>query len=180
MRSYVRVLLSLLIALTVSLVGLSNPASAKTTVIDRGDKVIHWAKKLKGKPYKWGAAGPGSFDCSGYVQYVYGKSGKKVGRTSGAQLAGQHIAKGKKRPGDILVFLRGGRAFHSAIYAGGGKMWEAQKSGVPVGKHKIWSSSYVVRRPSGQITKIQTASGEVKPAASTTQAPVGWGVPATP
>lgn len=180
MRSYTRVVLSLLIATAVSFAGLSSPASAKTTVVDRGDKVIHFAKKLKGKPYKWGADGPGSFDCSGYVQYVYGKAGKKVGRTSGDQLAGQHIAKSKKRPGDILVFLRGGRAFHSSIYAGDGKMWEAQKTGVPVGKHKIWSSSYVVRRPSGQITKIQTESAEVKPSATTKQAPAGWSVPATP
>lgn len=113
----------------------------------RAQKVIKWASKQKGDPYKYGANGPGSFDCSGLVQYVYKKSGKKVGRTSGAQLKGKHISKSKKKKGDILIFISNGRAYHSAIYAGDGKMWEAQRSGTRVGKHKIWSSGYVVRRP---------------------------------
>lgn len=39
------------------------------------DKIIEEAKKLIGKPYKYGADGPDEFDCSGFVQYVY----KKVG-----------------------------------------------------------------------------------------------------
>jgi cell wall-associated NlpC family hydrolase len=113
----------------------------------RAQKVIKWAAKEKGKPYQYGADGPRSFDCSGLVQYVYKKAGKKIGRTSGAQLKGKHIAKGKKRKGDIMIFMSGGTAYHSAIYAGDGKMWEAQRTGTRVGKHKIWSSSYVVRRP---------------------------------
>ncbi len=113
----------------------------------RAEKVIKWAAKQKGDPYKYGANGPNSFDCAGLVQYVYKKSGKKIGRTSGAQLKGKHIAKGKKKKGDILIFVSNGRAYHSAIYAGDGKMWEAQRSGTKVGKHKIWSSGYVVRRP---------------------------------
>ena len=113
----------------------------------RAQKVIKWAAKEKGKPYQYGADGPRSFDCSGLVQYVYKKAGKKIGRTSGAQLRGKHIAKGKKRKGDIMIFMDGSYAYHSAIYAGDGKMWEAQRSGTRVGKHKIWSSGYVVRRP---------------------------------
>lgn len=113
----------------------------------RAQKVIKWAAKQKGDPYKYGANGPGSFDCSGLVQYVYKKAGKKIGRTSGAQLKGKHIAKSKKKKGDILIFISNGRAYHSAIYAGDGKMWESQRSGTRVGKHKIWSSGYVVRRP---------------------------------
>lgn len=113
----------------------------------RAQKVIKWAAKQKGDPYKYGANGPGSFDCSGLVQYVYKKSGKKVGRTSGAQLKGKRIKKSNKKKGDILIFISNGRAYHSAIYAGNGKMWEAQRSGTRVGKHKIWSSGYVVRRP---------------------------------
>jgi cell wall-associated NlpC family hydrolase len=168
MRSSTRVLLSVALATTIGLAGLSGPAAAQTSVVDRGDRVLAWAKKLQGKPYKWGAAGPTRFDCSGYVQYVYGKAGKKIGRTSGDQLAGQHIAKGKKRPGDILVFLRGGKAFHSAIYAGGGKMWEAQRTGVPVAKHTIWWSTYVVRRPAGQVVTTRTESGKVDAKAATT------------
>lgn len=153
MRTYSRVLASLLLGIAIVLTGLTGPASAKAHTthekrVERAAKILKSASKLKGKPYRWGGAGPSSFDCAGYVQYVYKKAGKKVGRTSGAQLAGKSIPKSKKRSGDILVFLRNGRAYHSAIYAGKGRMWEAQRTGVPVGRHKIWSSSYVVRRPS--------------------------------
>lgn len=154
MRMSSRVLASLALAFIVAMAGLVGPAisTAEATASRPGHhsmkvKVIKAAKKLKGKPYRWGANGPKSFDCSGYVQYVYKKAGKKIGRTSGAQLKGKHIKKSKKRKGDILIFKRGGYAYHSAIYAGNGKMWEAQRSGTRVGKHKIWSSGYVVRRP---------------------------------
>lgn len=142
-----RVLASLFLTLAIVLTGLSGPAASTASATTRSVAVMHWAVKLKGKPYKYGANGPKAFDCSGYVQYVFKKAGKKLGRTSGAQLKGKHIAKSKKKKGDVLVFVRGGYAYHSAIYAGDGKMWEAQRSGTHVGKHKIWSSSYVVRRP---------------------------------
>lgn len=162
MRAYSRVPASLLLGSAIVLTGLSAPALAegssnvKVTTIDRSDEVISEAASLKGKPYRWGGATPSGFDCSGYVQYVYRQAGKKIGRTSGAQLAGKSVPKSKKKPGDILIFQRGGTAYHSAIYAGDGKMWEAQRTGVPVGKHKIWSDGYVVRRPAGKVTVAKT------------------------
>jgi cell wall-associated NlpC family hydrolase len=168
MRTSSRALASLFIGSTVVLTGLSAPAmageSAQVTVkrVDRSEKVINQAKKLKGKPYRWGGATPSGFDCSGYVQYVYKKAGKKIGRTSGAQLKGKSVPKSKKKPGDILIFLRGGKAYHSAIYAGKGEMWEAQRTGVPVGRHDIWSGGYVVRRPAGG-TVVASATGRLAP-----------------
>jgi cell wall-associated NlpC family hydrolase len=165
MRMHTRAISSLFVGSAVVLTGLSGPAladsSSSSTVtvkrVDRSDAVISQAKELKGKPYRYGGATPSGFDCSGYVQYVYKKAGKKIGRTSGAQLAGTSIPKSKKKPGDILIFKHGSTAYHSAIYAGDGKMWEAQRTGVPVGKHGIWSSDYVVRRPAGGVTVITTA-----------------------
>ena len=165
MRMYARVSASLFLGSAIVLTGLSAPAlaegSTKTTVktvkTDRYKAVISQAKKLKGKPYRYGGATPSGFDCSGYVQYVYKKAGKQIGRTSGAQLSGASIPKSKKKPGDILVFMRGGTAYHSAIYAGDGEMWEAQRTGVPVGRHDIWSSGYVVRRPAGGSVTVASA-----------------------
>lgn len=177
MRTYSRVLASLFVGSTIVLTGLSGPATAaKVKVDDRADDVLSWAKKLKGKPYVYGADGPGSFDCSGYVQYVYNKAGKKIGRTSGAQLsAGKSVPQSKKKPGDILIFMRGGSAYHSAIYAGDGTMWEAQRTGTTVGKHKIWSSGYVVRRPGGLVkastTGKQARTGSLTPIKTSTFAP---------
>lgn len=156
MRTYSRALASLTLGSAIVLTGLTGPAHAATSEklssnekrVDRAEKILDEAKDLKGKPYRYGADGPGAFDCAGYVQYVYKQAGTKIGRTSGAQLAGKSIDKGDKRAGDILVFIRGGIAYHSAIYAGDGEMWEAQRTGTTVGKHDIWSDGYVVRRPS--------------------------------
>lgn len=182
MRAYSRVLASLFLGSALVLTGLSAPALAsgsskvKVTKESRSDEIISEAKSLKGKPYRYGGSTPSGFDCSGYVQYVYKQAGKKIGRTSGAQLSGKSIAKSDKKPGDILIFQRGGTAYHSAIYAGDGKMWEAQRTGVPVGKHKIWSSGYVVRRPAGSVTVAKTtvkesSTGDRSTAGSETFAP---------
>ncbi|MET0450039.1 MAG: C40 family peptidase, partial [Aeromicrobium sp.] len=165
-----RAIASLFVGSAIVMTGLSAPAladsshstSVKVKRVDKSSKIISQAKKLKGKPYRYGGATPSGFDCSGYVQYVYKKAGKKIGRTSGAQLAGKSIKKSNKRPGDILIFKHGSTAYHSAIYAGDGKMWEAQRTGVPVGKHSIWSGGYVVRRAAGSdviaTTKTKQAS----------------------
>lgn len=176
MRTFPRVCASLFVGSAIVLTGLAGPATAaKVTVESRSDQVLSAAKKLQGKPYRYGAEGPGSFDCSGYVQYVYKKAGKNIGRTSGAQLAGKSVPKSKKKPGDILIFMRGGSAYHSAIYAGDGKMWEAQRTGTTVGKHKIWSQGYVVRRPGGLLkastTGKQQSTGNLTPIQTSTFAP---------
>jgi cell wall-associated NlpC family hydrolase len=174
MRMHSRAMASLFVGSSIILTGLAGPALAdgssshvKVKRIDRSDAIISQAKKLKGSPYRYGGTTPSGFDCSGYVQYVYKKAGKKIGRTSGDQLAGKSIPKSEKRPGDILIFLHGSTAYHSAIYAGDGKMWEAQRSGVPVGKHSIWSDGYVVRRPAGKLivstTQAQQASTDDAP-----------------
>lgn len=170
MRMHSRAIASLFLGSAVTLTGLSAPAladsshssSVKVKRVDKSASIISQAKKLKGKPYRYGGATPSGFDCSGYVQYVYKKAGKKIGRTSGAQLgAGKSVKKSNKKPGDILIFMHGSTAYHSAIYAGDGKMWEAQKTGVPVGKHSIWSSGYVVRRPAGSDVISTTKSSSV-------------------
>jgi cell wall-associated NlpC family hydrolase len=176
MRMHSRALASLFLGSAIALTGLTGTAVAdtkspsKVTVkkVDKSHSIISQAKKLKGKPYRYGGATPSGFDCSGYVQYVYKKAGTKIGRTSGAQLAGKSVPKSKKKAGDILIFMRGNTAYHSAIYAGDGSMWEAQKTGVPVGKHKIWSSSYVVRRPGGSDVVATTSSKQAAPAKAKT------------
>ena len=168
MRAFSRVPASLILGSAIVLTGLSGPALAESsspkakvsvTTVSKAPAILKQAKKLKGKPYRYGGASPSGFDCSGYVQYVYKKAGKKIGRTSGAQLKGKSVSKGSKKPGDILIFMRGGTAYHSAIYAGDGTMWEAQRTGVPVGRHKIWSSGYVVRRPAGSTKIVKASNG---------------------
>ena len=142
-RSYMRAFASLFLVLAIIFAGFTSPALSTDQASTRAVAVLHWAEKEKGKPYKYGATGPNAFDCSGYVQFVC----KKIGRTSRARLAGKHISKSHKEKGDVIIFMDGGYACHSAIYAGEGKVWHAPKTGRKVSEEKIWTSSYAVRRP---------------------------------
>ncbi|MFI1990960.1 C40 family peptidase [Actinoplanes sp. NPDC020271] len=112
------------------------------------NRIMTEAAKHKGKQYKFGAAGPKRFDCSGYTMYVYKKAaGKKLPHKANLQQRyGKAVAKSQARPGDLIIIRSGTRGTHAGIYAGGGKMWAAPRTGKTVTKQKIWSTNYVVRR----------------------------------
>jgi cell wall-associated NlpC family hydrolase len=117
------------------------------TVKGSGAAVVAMAARNAGKPYVFGAAGPNSFDCSGFTQYVYKKFGKSLPHSATAQVRyGRSVGKTAKQPGDLMLFGSGGYYSHAAIYAGGNKMWDASTAGQPVAKRTIWSNTYVVRR----------------------------------
>ncbi|MEV4637249.1 NlpC/P60 family protein [Actinoplanes sp. NPDC049548] len=122
--------------------------SVKITVKASGAKILAEAKRHKGALYKFGAAGPKRFDCSGYTQYVYKKAaGKKLPHKANSQQHyGKKVGKGSKKAGDLLVFRSGSYGTHVGIYAGGGYMWAAPHTGARVKKQKVYSSNYVVRR----------------------------------
>jgi cell wall-associated NlpC family hydrolase len=113
-----------------------------------GVRVVTEAARHKGKKYKFGAAGPKRFDCSGFTMYVYKKAaGKKLPHKAHLQQRyGKAVAKANKRPGDLIIVRKGTRGTHAGIYAGGGKMWNSPRTGKTVSKTKIWSKNYVVRR----------------------------------
>jgi cell wall-associated NlpC family hydrolase len=112
------------------------------------NRIMTEAAKHKGKRYKFGAAGPKRFDCSGYTMYVYKKAaGKKLPHKANLQQRyGKAVAKSQARPGDLIIIRSGTKGTHAGIYAGGGKMWAAPRTGKTVTKQKIWSKNYVVRR----------------------------------
>ncbi|WP_307797171.1 C40 family peptidase [Actinomadura barringtoniae] len=117
-------------------------------------KALKYAYKKKGKPYRYGAAGPNSFDCSGLVQWAYKKAGVKLPRVTGPQYSAvknkvswKHLA-----PGDLVFFHGKG---HVGI----------------VTKHK-GNKIYMIHAPhSGSHVKIEklnsyrkkTFSGAVRP-----------------
>ena len=127
-------------------------ASASTgarvgVLVDKGVAIVRTAAALKGVPYRYGAAGPRAFDCSGFTQYVYAKHGRSLPHSATQQARyGRSVSKSAARPGDLLLFGSGGGYSHAAIYAGGGQMWDASTSGKPVARKDIWSNRYVVRR----------------------------------
>jgi cell wall-associated NlpC family hydrolase len=113
-----------------------------------GAAVLAEAKKHTGALYKFAAAGPSRFDCSGFTMYVYRKAaGKSLPHKANTQQRyGKAVSKTKKQVGDLIIFRTGSYGYHAAIYAGGNYMYDSPHSGARVGKHKIYSSNYVVRR----------------------------------
>jgi peptidoglycan DL-endopeptidase CwlO len=118
----------------VTLVAAAQPAPAKAAVpaaaARRGSAMAIAMGKL-GSPYRWGAAGPGAFDCSGLVYWSYRQAGLTLPRSSRAQSqVGAAVSKGALQPGDLVFFYR--PVSHVAIYIGNGRVVHASTSGKPV------------------------------------------------
>ena len=98
--------------------------------------IVQTALEEMGQPYVWGGTGDGNggFDCSGLIQYAYGKRGIPIPRTSAGQAtAGVAIRRDFESllPGDILVFSeRGDEPTHVALYVGEGKFIHSASRGV--------------------------------------------------
>lgn len=69
-------------------------------------QIINYAKQQLGKPYAWGATGPNSFDCSGFIYYVFSHNGYSISRTSVAGYWGDSNIKkvSTPKPGDLIFF----------------------------------------------------------------------------
>ncbi len=126
-------------------ISLATPSSASAAGIKPATRytaaAIAIAPLYKGRPYRWGAVGPSSFDCSGYTKFVFNRAGKALPRTAAAQYrVTKKIARSQARPGD-LVFLKGrGGIYHVGIYAGNGTYWHAPRPGKVVNKSKIYGN----------------------------------------
>jgi cell wall-associated NlpC family hydrolase len=84
-----------------------------------------------GSPYRYGAAGPNAFDCSGLVNWAYKNAGVSLPRTSRAMSqVGTPISRDDLRPGDLVFFYR--PVSHVAIYIGDGKVVHASTRKSPV------------------------------------------------
>ncbi len=112
------------------------PATSSTTT---ADAVIAEAKKYVGMPYVWGGSSPadGGMDCSGLLQYVYGKYGVDLPRVSADQArAGVEVASlAEARPGDLVAWDNSSRnvgADHIAMYLGDGMILDAPRTGLDI------------------------------------------------
>ena len=89
------------------------------------------AASYLGTPYQWGGNQPGGFDCSGFVQHVYGLGSQY--RTSQAQSTmGQPVSVSSLKPGDLCFWGQPGSAYHVAIWAGNGRYIAAPAPGQSV------------------------------------------------
>ncbi|SER14241.1 C40 family peptidase [Microlunatus flavus] len=120
-------------------VAVKSTAKASTTKKKKktkGEKALAFAKKQLGEKYKYGAAGPNRWDCSGLTMKAWGAAGKKLPHSAKAQYKkGKKIKKSKLRKGDLVFFYSG--PSHVGIYAGGGKVIHAPKPGSKVSYIKM-------------------------------------------
>lgn len=90
--------------------------------------VVAYASNYLGRPYVWGATGPNSFDCSGFVKYVYAHFGVRLPRVSRDQArAGTYVSRGNLQPGDLVFF--GSPVHHVGMYVGNGCYIHAPRTG---------------------------------------------------
>ena len=89
--------------------------------------VVGIAMQYLGTPYVWGGSGPGGFDCSGFVAYVYAQVGVSLPHHAASQYGyGMPVSSSDLQPGDLVFFSGLG---HVGIYIGGGQFIHAPHTG---------------------------------------------------
>ena len=120
--------------------GSSAPQQYTGSTSTQAGKAVAFAYAQLGKPYEWGATGPGSYDCSGLVQAAWSAAGVSIPRTTYDQWASlPHVSTSALEPGDLLFFDGEG---HVAMYVGGGYMIDAPHTGLDVEKVSMMTSWY--------------------------------------
>lgn len=115
--------------------GMGGPAESAELINGTGDRVVAAAMTQLGVPYVWGGNSPAGFDCSGLVQWAFAQIDVALPRTTSQQvLVGAPVAVHELRPGDLVFSrsIRDGRVVdlgHVAIYAGGGQVVVAPRTG---------------------------------------------------
>ena len=106
----------------------------------QAEKAVAFAYAQLGKPYVWGATGPGSYDCSGLVQAAWASAGVSIPRTTYEQWAGlPSVPLSSLQPGDLIMY--NGES-HVAMYVGGGYIIDAPHTGAVVEKISESTSWY--------------------------------------
>ena len=139
-------LLTLTLLAGLTLVAPASDAKGYTRA-QRISKAVKVALQQRGDVYRYGAAGPKAFDCSGLMQYSFRRAGISLPRTSAAQASRAHrISRGQLRRGDLVFFTRGGRVYHAAMFL----RWSKRKavivhspgSGKRVRVDRPWTNSW--------------------------------------
>ena len=95
--------------------------------------IISAAERFLGRPYRYGASGPYSFDCSGFTRYVFSLLGVNLPRDANDQ-AHVGVKVSTPAPGDLVFFGSNGYMEHVGIYIGNNSFISAANywSGVTV------------------------------------------------
>ncbi|WP_326591610.1 C40 family peptidase [Streptomyces brevispora] len=106
----------------------SGALSSNRPPSEEGGEAVRYAFRQIGKPYVWGAEGPGSFDCSGLTSQAWANAGRAIPRTSQEQWRQlRKVPVGSLRPGDLVIYFP--KATHVALYIGNGLVVQAPRPG---------------------------------------------------
>jgi lipoprotein Spr len=154
-QTWVRKVVSVSLCAVIGFTGLAlgqAPAASAAVKITKADKVITLGKRYLGVRYRFGAPSGStkSFDCSSFMQYIFGKNGVRLPRVSSAQATkGYRVSKSKLKKGDLVFFNRPGyRIGHVAVYAGSNKILHTYGAGGVrmTSLSGYWTSHYVTAR----------------------------------
>lgn len=113
----------------VGCIGKPDISTENIRVLESNNSIVQEAQKYLGKPYKYGATGPDSFDCSGFVYGVYRNLGISIPRTSldQSKVSGKKLKRDALQVGDMVFFdtSEKGHVNHSGIYLGENKFIHA-------------------------------------------------------
>ena len=128
----------------------ASDSASDASYATKAEKALAFARAQIGKPYVWGATGPGSYDCSGLTQAAWKAAGVDIPRVTYDQVnAGTTVSLSAAQPGDLVFFYDD--ISHVGMYIGNGMMIHAPKPGAYVREESIYydgeSSIYRVVRP---------------------------------
>jgi cell wall-associated NlpC family hydrolase len=151
LTSSVRAALAAIVAAAMLVLAPPSGAPSQGAMLTRTERVhvaLRIARNQIGDPYRYGAAGPAAFDCSGLTYYSFRRAGfSHLPRTSARQ-AGfvRHIRRSQMRPGDLVFFYGPGGVYHVGVFAGwhNGRriIIHSPRPGSRVRREAIWTRSW--------------------------------------
>ena len=121
-----------------------SAVSAETVVLpSTGAQIARHALATLGTPYQWGGESMQGFDCSGLVQFAYGKAGIPVPRTAAEQRRyARPVAHDDLQPGDLVFFRIDRKIGHVGIYVDDGRFVHAPATGREVSMERLDTPFY--------------------------------------
>ncbi|NEC68186.1 C40 family peptidase [Streptomyces sp. SID9727] len=158
----------------------SGALSSSRPPTAQGGAAVRYAVRQIGKPYVWGAQGPGSFDCSGLTSQAWANAGRVIPRTSQEQWRLlTRIPMSALRPGDLVVYFP--KATHVALYIGNGLVVQAPRPGTSVKVSPVASNPVLgAVRPDPDGAPLASYEGPELPAGATDSSDEGYGASSVP
>lgn len=99
-------------------------------------RVVAYARAQRGDWYRYGAAGPSTWDCSGLTSGAMGRVGIRLPHSSREQARrGVRVSSRNARPGDLVVY-----SGHVALLSGRWRMVDAPGRGRRVSERAVYRS----------------------------------------